>query len=458
VRLRQHSALVSLRLRPILVHNSTLSLVELFRDSLFATDIQLVRGLTTGLEAHLASDQYRGIWDSSLTQGLLTIIFSRDKKPNDIRQAFITATWANFWSPDPDGQPIPELQEFIRLLLLVLKSQETSTDISFWHCSMHDPMVIAVREFLSGSFAYSLGNLTPQKKHALHRITRGWCWYANRKLDVQRSRLVDTYFLCLLHTWLTAQVESFWPSALEVLEEVIAVVGEQNTSDNFRSVGILVIVFSVREQANELRSTSFLDYERMKDAIIALLRIALRNHLDDRLTPYRCRYIMLYLTLLSCLPPDQPHGLRGILEAVWEWYETGLGPSSSSHVEVENILKGTISPTEAFNPIGMIFPKPLVFVSEASHVVVNHSGNLFTSYKDIMSIIDPDHPNVTEPYDYRAERKTNRILQDYHQTYVLPARGRDPVATVIVQSNEQLGPQSAAMSIGQCIQAGNHAR
>ena len=86
-----------------------------------------------------------------------------------------------------------------------------------------------------------------------------------------------------------------------------------------------------------------------------------------------------------------------------------------------------------------------MFVSEASHVIVNHSGHLFTSYKDIMSIIDPDHPNVTEPYDYRAERKTIRILQDYYETYVLPTRGRE--TTVIVHSNEQPGPHPSVISI-----------
>jgi hypothetical protein len=111
----------------------------------FARDTRLVHGLITSVEVHLAKDRYTAIWQSPLTQGLLTIIFYFAQTPVITQQAFIAATWADFWFPDPDGQPIPEMHEFTRLLLLVLESQESSPDTPFnLHCLMYEPMIMAV--------------------------------------------------------------------------------------------------------------------------------------------------------------------------------------------------------------------------------------------------------------------------------------------------------------------------
>jgi hypothetical protein len=327
--------------------------------------IRLLRGLITSLEVHLTSNRHIGIWDSSFMQGLLNIIF-RNQKPVNMQQAFITAAWVDFWSPDPEGQPIPEMQEFTKLLLLVLESQESSTDIPFRHCSMHECMVMAVEKFVSdNSSAYSR-NLSPRNKRALRKIARAWYWYANRMLDVQRSRLTDTCFLCLLHTWLTTRVESFWPSALEVLEGFIAADG-----DDIRHHGFLlikefsVLVFFVREEANELQPASVLDRDRMKNVILALLQFYQRHHKTQK-APWEKIFLRLHimssLTLLSCLPPD---GSRAVLEAVWEWHETILntvddverGPSALLRAGIEKVLEGAVSVTTVFHPLGMIFTR-----------------------------------------------------------------------------------------------------
>jgi hypothetical protein len=78
---------------------------------------------------------------------------------------------------------------------------------------------------------------------------------------------------------------------------------------------------------------------------------------------------------------------------------------------------------------------------------VDNSGHLATHYKDTLSIIRPDHPDITGSYSFRAENVTIQILRDYHQTYVLPIQGTDPFPTVIGQSDEQMEPKPSGISI-----------
>jgi hypothetical protein len=84
---------------------------------------------------------------------------------------------------------------------------------------------------------------------------------------------------------------------------------------------------------------------------------------------------------------------------------------------------------------------------------VNNSGHLEADYKDTLSIIRPDHPDMTGSYSFRAENATIQILRDYHQTYVLPIQGIDPFPTVIGQSDEQMEPRPSAISIEMDITA-----
>jgi hypothetical protein len=302
--------------------------------------LRLVDGLITSLEVHLGSGAYSGTWDSPHMQSLLTIIFWHSgHEVVNTKEAFIAASWAAIWSRNlAYHPPAPEMRSFMRLLLHVLASQESSLDTPFNpQCVMHDAMIMAVGQ----KFRY--GYQTRSVNDVLRKIARAWAWYASGALGVPRSRLYSTYFPCLLHTWLIAQRGSFWPIALGILEEFIA---EDHISHPISlRVDIPAFVFFVREEANELHSTSILQYRRMKDVILRLLNRPL--HLDTiQSTPFQCAEILHSLTLLPCLPTNSS---PAVLKALWTWYEAvdvDKGLSTFSRNAIETVLKGAISLTD----------------------------------------------------------------------------------------------------------------
>jgi hypothetical protein len=312
--------------------------------------LRLVDGLITNLEVHLGSGGYGGTWDSPHMQSLLTIIFwHSDHEVVNTQKAFIAASWAALWSRNlAYHPPAPEMRNFTRLLLHVLASQESSVNTTFNpQCAMHKSMFMAVKKFHSG---YQ----TMPVEHVLRKIARAWAWYASGALGVPRSRLYSTYFPCLLHTWLTTQRDLFWPIALGILEEFTT---EDHVSHPIM-FSIPAFVFFVREEANELHSTSIdiRGYQRMEDVILRLLNL---NHPLSMSMPTQYAQILHLLTLLSCLPTNSS---PAVLKALWTWYEAvnvDRGLSAFSPIAIETVLKGAISLTDRsevhYIHIGMVY-------------------------------------------------------------------------------------------------------
>jgi hypothetical protein len=264
------------------------------------------------------------------------------------------------------------------------------------------------------------------------------------------SRMTNTYFPCILHTWLTARADSFWPSALAVLEEFIAADrdSDRQSQENSHIEVFRTFVFFMREQASELvQSTSIRNYHRMKDIILTLLQLSLRGHLMPMPAweiSFLCSKIMSPLSLLSCLPPDSD-GPQVVLKAVWQWYERERRSSTFPRIQIHRLLQGELSVDENLIRFGMIFVRITGAFSDVWEVPVDSSGHLGTWHKDILSIMRPDHPNITWPYDYNAEKKTLQILKSYFQTNILPMRCRDLMSTAIVQSRKQTKPKPSTI-------------